>query len=71
MNLSVEKVAQIRPDLIRWTGEDGSRWPKSGAFLSIGVTAPTQQETPGKFCSVYSRWIEILNAKGLEVPRLP
>jgi hypothetical protein len=30
------------------------------AFLSIGVTAPTQEEATEKFCSVYKRWIEIL-----------
>ncbi len=60
MNRIVENKIEMRPDLVRRTGGGWLAVAPNGAFLSIGVTALTQEEAIEKFCFVYHRWIEIL-----------
>ncbi len=54
---------KIQPDMIRRTGGGWLAVARKGALLTIGVTAPTEDEAYQKFCSVYKRWIEILEQK--------
>jgi hypothetical protein len=63
MNLSVDNVGEIRPDLIRRTGGGWLAVAPTGAFLSLGVTAPTEELAREKFRSVFKRWVEILETE--------
>ena len=62
MNAVQKGVDEISPDLVRRTGGGWLAVAPNGAFLSIGVTAPTENEAREKFRSVLNRWIEILNS---------
>jgi hypothetical protein len=63
MNARHEKDENIRPDLIRRTGGGWLAVAPTGSFLSIGVTAQTQEEAVEKFRTVFSRWVEILDGR--------
>ncbi len=60
---AVLKNAEIRPDMIRRTGGGWLAVAPKGAVLTIGVTAPTEEEAREKFCSVFRRWLEILSSE--------
>jgi hypothetical protein len=60
MNVPVEKIDEIRPDIVRRTGGGWLAIAPRGAVLSLGVTASTEEEARHKFRSVYGRWVEIL-----------
>jgi hypothetical protein len=63
MNLSVENANEISPDLIRRTRGGWLAVAPSGALLSVGVTAPTEELAREKFRSVFKRWVEILETE--------
>lgn len=66
MNFDVEKIGEVRPNLVRRTGGGWLAVAPSGANLSVGVTAPTEEEARLKFRSVLGRWIKILAADGMK-----
>jgi hypothetical protein len=49
------------PDLIRRSGGDWLAASPSGAYFSMGVTAPTEAEAREKFGYVFTRWLEIIH----------
>jgi hypothetical protein len=63
MNLSVENSGEIAPDLIRRTRGGWLAVAPTGAFLSLGVTAPTEELAREKFRTVFKRWVEILETE--------
>jgi hypothetical protein len=62
MNISEDKSGAIRPDLVRRTCGGWLAVAPNGAKFTIGVTAPTQEQSLEKFRSVYNRWLEILDS---------
>ena len=62
MNLSVERIIEIPPDLVRRTGGGWLAIAPNGCPFSIAVAAPTAQEAREKFRTVIRRWVEILNS---------
>jgi hypothetical protein len=52
--------AFVMPNLVRRTGGGWLAIAPSGALFSIAVTSSTESGAKEKFCSVYNRWIEIL-----------
>jgi hypothetical protein len=54
---------EISPDLIRRFGGGWLAISPKWAFLSIGVTAKTEDEARLKFGSTYKNWLEILEKK--------
>ena len=59
---------EIRPDVVRRTGGGWLAVAPKGAKFVIAVTAPTQGDAQDKFGKTYSRWLEIYEAKELDVP---
>lgn len=54
---------EIRPDLIRRTTGGWIAVSPSKCRISVGVTAPTEDEAIEGFRFVFSRWLEILALK--------
>jgi hypothetical protein len=54
---------EIRPDLIRRTTGGWIAVSPYNCRISIGVTAPTEDEAIARFRFVFSRWLEILALK--------
>lgn len=69
MDGSPERIAALRPRLIRRTGGGWLAVSPRGACFSMGVTAPTEQEAIDEFRYAFCRWLEILDQKGLDVPK--
>jgi hypothetical protein len=68
LNFPVENGGEVRPDLVRRTCGGWLAVAPNQAKFSIAVTAATHECASEKFCFVYKRWLEILEAKSLDVP---
>ena len=69
MNMTSADDVRISPDLIRRTGGGWLAVAPKGAIFSLGVTASTVEEATEKFRFTVARWLEILDAKSLDVPK--
>lgn len=60
MAVNSERIAEIRPDMIRRRCGGWLAVAPDGACFSMGVTAPTEEEAREKFGSAFGRWLEII-----------
>lgn len=63
MDIKHLDYGEIAPNLIKRFGGGWLAISPKGAFLSIGVTAKTEEEAREKFGSSYKDWLEILENK--------
>ena len=59
---------EIRPNLLQRVSGGWLAISPANSGISIGVDAPTEEEALERFRSVFSRWLEILDTKTLDVP---
>jgi hypothetical protein len=69
MNQAANKSVDICPDLVRRTGGGWLAIAPKGARFAIAVTASSSEEAQEKFCFEFNRWVEILDQKGLDIPK--
>lgn len=60
MSAIIERITDIRPELIRRRSGGWLAVSPRGAGLCLGVTAPTEAEAREKFGFTFSRWLEII-----------
>ena len=65
----IQHSSEIAPDLVRRTSGGWLAVAPIGSRFSIAVTAPTQEEAQERFLFTYSRWVSLVEEKGLDVPK--
>ena len=63
MDIKCSELSEIAPNLIKRFGGGWLAISPKGDFLSIGVTAKTEEEARQKFGLAYKKWVEILESK--------
>ncbi|MFN0219844.1 MAG: hypothetical protein ACKVP4_13640 [Hyphomicrobium sp.] len=69
MEILCPETARIAPDLVRRTCGGWLAIAPQGARFAVAVTAATAQEAKERFVFVYKRWVQIVDAKALDVPK--
>lgn len=61
MDTIESRIGQIKPRLMPREGGGWLAVSPGWARFSVGVVAPTENEAIHKFCTVYGRWVSIVD----------